>query len=272
MVIKFSIDKPEYVDEDLCSVGAESTPQLAKPEEFGLFVSAFFGKKTENIELKDGTTVRLTYGISSAKLRVDTCDKSRVPFTSRYEEVAYKVTYKETTTNENAKGAEAGGNVAVSMPIKIPFIEAKAKAGGDWKSAITREAVGESEYVTSYKSVWKAGVDHWRIAATVPAGQEPVLEGDKLGKEPLCIVETPDGTAEVTVSLIVPFADVWLEVDSSKTLTPNPERDSNRSAVARALFAKRLKQRGHKTDPDAPDGEVILARSRMIRLPKEDKG
>ena len=138
------------------------------------------------------------------------------------------------------------------------------------KNAKSQKDLGESEYETTYKRVWEASIDHWRIAALNPGGEDPVLMGKELGEEPLCFIRTPTGKAEVSVSIVVPFADLWLETDARSKTANSPEADSNRSAICRAVLAKRLSKRSHRPDPDDPSGEVILARARLTRGHKGD--
>lgn len=266
----FRIEDPENPLEPLCSIAAEAPSQLAHDDKFGLLVGAWFDTDKAKIPTEDGNKT-LEFGISSALLVVDTCKNSNLPINPRYERTAYRVSYSLSESKETSRSGGADGEIGFETP-KLKFFAAKAKAGGEYKRAVAEQQAGAGEFIREYKDVWQSGQKSWRLAAVEPDNEDAILSGKALGDDPLCDIETPHGEAEVTVSLIVPFSDIWVKPERTLKATGTLDTDEeNRTALYRALCARALKKRGHKADPDDPDSQVILARAKLSRTKTEDQ-
>ena len=260
------IRPPEYQDENLCSISIEVPTQARRSEDFPLLASAWFGTQSKQIQTMDGPR-QITYGIQSAKLVVDTCNTSRIANRGRYKRIEYTFTFTEKTNEETDKSGGGGGGVALQTPQSLKWLEAKAKASGEYNKAVSVVREGETERKKHYYSVWDASIKHWCIAALDAQGDKPVLVGNELGDEPLCYIETPQGTAVVTARIMVTFGDLWLDIAASDKKSESREDAANRRAVANLLYAERMEKRSNKADPEQDESEMMMARAQLSVTP-----
>jgi len=264
----FEFGEIEFTDEDLCSIEIEAPSQLVQPNQFDVLAAAYFGTLTDEVKTKDGPC-RITFGISAAKLVVETCDNSRIKIEGRYEKSAYTMSYSQKSNEDSSTTTEAGGAAGFQTPSALKWFEARAKAGGDYSKAVTVNAIGEAQYEKTFMRVWPAGIRHWRFLALNPPGEDPVLQSNELEDQPLCTVESPKGIAEVTASIVISFGDLWLDINKRDDRAESLEDAANRNAVAKAVYARRMDKRNNRADPLNPDSEVILARAKLVRLADE---
>lgn len=267
--MSFKHEKTIFLDANLCSVEIFSPSQMNNPDDaFQLMASTWFGTTSEEIPTADGMQL-LTYGLHSATLEIETCERSRMQSAGRYRSVALTLLY-EGLKDEVAKN---GREASVDGGFSIPFLKMfSASAQGKVSTAKNEADTSKKHQKTTFEvfETDTASPKTWRIRAINPARPTPHLNGAEMRDVELCTIATPEGEAIVSAKILISAQDLWLAGTSSSG-TASLADNANQNAVLLILGGKSAEQQASNVfGPDQNIEIVQIAQSTLHRQNGEE--
>jgi len=269
--MEFRSGEPEYLDRRLCSVEIFVPSQVQHPDHsFGLMANAWFGTVREDIETASGIQ-SLTFGFHTARLELATCDASRMSGQGCYRSAPLSVRYESQNDDrsDHSRSGSAGGGFSIPF---LRFFNVKASGEVSQGAAQSNAASLAQEATYDVHEVDTGSPNDWALKALNPARPEPCLTGAELREVTLCTIETPQGHAEVQVSMTVAAEDIWLARKRHEGAAL--EDEANQNAVLGVLMAKAVSEKSEALEesdpPDAAEDRLVIARCGLSRRKPED--